>query len=62
MFYQICSIIFQGNGWRSIWRISVEYPGELPPPPTPLFLDQTEAKREKKFFFETTPSLISGSG
>ena len=46
MFYQIYSIILQGNEWRSIWRISVEDPGKAPP----LFLDQTEAQREKKKF------------
>ena len=47
MFYQIYSIILQGNEWRSIWRISVEDPGKALPP---LFLDQTEAQREKKKF------------
>ena len=26
-----------------------------PTPPTPLFLDQAEARREEKIFFETTP-------
>ena len=27
--------------------------GPLPPPPSPLFLDQTEARRAEKNFFET---------
>ena len=28
----------------------------------PLLLDQTEARKAENFFFETEPSLISGSG
>ena len=58
MFYQICSIIFQGNEWRSIWRISVEDPGKAPLPP--LFLDQTEAQREKKKILRPPPPLSQG--
>ena len=36
-----------------------EGPGGLAsPPPLPLFLDQTEARRAEKIFFETGPPLI----
>ena len=34
-------------------------PGGLHPPPSPLFLDQTEARRAEKKSFETTsPTLV----
>ena len=38
-----------------------EVPGEPAPPPL-LFLDQTEAWRAEKFFFETTPSTPLSQG
>ena len=39
---------------------SVEDPGEGPGGPSPLFLDQTEARRAKKEFFKTGPLLSQG--
>ena len=44
--------------------LTVADPGEEPGwPGSPLFLDQNEARRAEKIFFETaSPPLISGSG
>ena len=36
--------------------------GGLPPPPLPLFLDQTDARKDEKNFFETGHPPIPGSG
>ena len=38
-------------------NVPVMDPGEEPggPAPSPIFLDQTEAQRAKKFFFESVP-------
>ena len=36
--------------------------GPCLPPPRPLILDHTEARRAEKFFFETGHPFISGSG
>ena len=58
MFYQICSIISS----RKWMEINLEnFSGGSREGPPPLFLDQTEAQREKKNS-ETAPSLISGFG
>ena len=47
----------EGPGARRGWGRAP--PGPPPPPPPPprahLFLDQTEARRAEKFFFETAP-------
>ena len=52
--------------WINIEPFAVADPGERPvPPPSfpPLFLDQNEAQRAKKIFFETRPPpLISECG
>ena len=40
---------------RKPYRIAVADPGEGPGGGGPLFLDQTEARREKKNVFETPP-------
>ena len=40
---------------KAQWRIQGRGQGDLPPP-TPLFLDQTEARgAEKKFFWRPSP-------
>ena len=44
-------------------NVPVMDPGEgpgTPAPPPPIFLDQTEAQRAKKIFFETAPPLCQG--
>ena len=47
------------KGLRQTGTATVEDPGG--PAPPPLFLNQAEARRAQKNFFETAPPLISGS-
>ena len=47
--------------WRIQWQGREGHPSP-PPPPPPLFLDQTEAWRVEKNFWEIGPLIISGSG
>ena len=44
-------------------EVQLQNPGEGPGGAgPPLFLDQNEARRTEKIFFEAGPPLISGSG
>ena len=48
------------RGFSLAWLLAVADPGRgpgRPPPPPPLFLDQNEAQRAEKKFFEAVPRL-----